>query len=133
MSNAGSVRVIAWPVWAALAVLAIYLPVAYYLQSTFVPSPQPIYPRFSGGGFAFVMRAPEFDQLADSSSEPNRSPVVLTEDAKPLGPAHSKHPDISRLGHGRFSHWQGIGIVFSTGDNSDPNKNGRRYSLGETR
>jgi hypothetical protein len=116
-----------------LVVLALYLPVAYYLQSSFVPLPQPVYPRFSGGGFAFVIRAPQFDQLADSSADPLRSPVVMTEDGKSLGPAHSRHSDISRLGHGRFSHWEGIGIVFSTSDNSDPNKNGRRYSLGETR
>jgi hypothetical protein len=57
-----------------------------------------------------------------------RSPVLLCEDGKLLGPAHSLHQDIRNLGQGRYSHW-GESILFSTSDNSDPNENGRKYSL----
>ena len=67
------------------------------------------------------------DGLADSADNNERSPVVLYEDGRQLGPAHSSHADIARLGGGRFSHWLGQGFVFSTSDNSDPNTNRRRY------
>jgi len=55
------------------------------------------------------------------------SPVMIYEEGKPLGPAHSNFADISKLGHGRFSYWIGQGLIFSTSDGSDPNSNGRRY------
>jgi hypothetical protein len=60
-------------------------------------------------------------------ADDTRSPVVIYEDGRPLGPAHSNFADLSRLGHGRFSHWTGQGLFFSTSDGSDPNRNGRRY------
>jgi hypothetical protein len=69
-----------------------------------------------------------FTQLDDGDSEDNleRSPLLLFEDKKPLGPPHSPLSDIGALGHGRFSHWH-QGFVFSASDDSDPNSNGRRY------
>jgi pectate lyase len=63
----------------------------------------------------------------DSSGEPSRSTLILCEDEKRLGPAHSLHTDIRDKGLGRYSHW-GAEVVFSTSDNSDPNTNHRRYS-----
>lgn len=63
----------------------------------------------------------------DPTVERGNSPVMIYEDGKRLGPAHSNFADISRLGHGRFSYWTGQGFVFSTSDGSDPNSNGRRY------
>ena len=54
--------------------------------------------------------------------------MILLEDGKPLGPAHSIHDGIRGLGCGRFSHW-GPNLWFSTSDNSDPLTNGRRYSI----
>ena len=59
--------------------------------------------------------------------EQGHSPVIVYEDGKPLGPAHSNFADISTLGHGRFAYWTGQGLIFSTSDGSDPNSNGRRY------
>ncbi|MBJ7413855.1 MAG: methyltransferase domain-containing protein [Niveispirillum sp.] len=58
----------------------------------------------------------------------NRSNTVLLEDGKPLGPAHALHQDIAQKGRGAFSHWQ-QGLWFSTSDNSNPNNNGREYSI----
>lgn len=56
------------------------------------------------------------------------SPLVLLEDGQPLGPAHAGHDDIRTLGAGRYSHW-GDKLYFSSSDGSDPNHNGRVYSL----
>ncbi len=65
--------------------------------------------------------------LADSVDNNERSPVVIYEDGRALGPAHCAHEDIAQLGEGRYSHWRGQGYVFSASDNSDPNSNGRHY------
>ncbi|MCB9896497.1 MAG: hypothetical protein H6825_00710 [Planctomycetes bacterium] len=62
------------------------------------------------------------------SDDGGRSPVVLLEDGEPLGPARCGHDDIRTLGRGRYSHW-GPKIYFSSSDNSDPNTNGRVYSV----
>lgn len=69
----------------------------------------------------------ELDSAADSSDAATRSSLLLYEDSKLLGPPHSAHGQIAILGKGRYSHWKGLGIRFSTSDNSDPNFNGRRY------
>lgn len=63
----------------------------------------------------------------DPTDEHGHSPVVIYEQDKPLGPAHSNFADLSKLGHGRFAFWIGQGLFFSTSDGSDPNDNGRRY------
>jgi hypothetical protein len=38
------------------------------------------------------------------------------------------HQDIRDLGRGRYSHWYDS-LYFATRDNSDPNRNGRKYCL----
>jgi hypothetical protein len=65
------------------------------------------------------------DGIADSADNNERSPVVIYENGRLLGPGHSSHADIAKLGEGRYSHWQGY--VFSTSDNTDPSTNGRYY------
>jgi hypothetical protein len=57
------------------------------------------------------------------------STLVLLENGKPLGPAHSAHADIRKLGEGRYSHWGARTLWFSTSDNSDPRTNGREYKV----
>jgi hypothetical protein len=71
--------------------------------------------------------SPTLNMLADSTSDNKRSPVLLYENDHLLGPAHSLHADIGKLGRGRYSHWTDWGFIFSTSDNSDPNTNGRAY------
>lgn len=44
-----------------------------------------------------------------------------------IGPAHSIHEDIRRLGLGRFSHW-GDSLYLSASNNTDPRTNGRVYT-----
>jgi MoaA/NifB/PqqE/SkfB family radical SAM enzyme len=79
-------------------------------------------------GFCCTVLLANLQEWADSEEDPRSSPVILLEDGKALGPAHSIHDDIRAQGGGRFSHW-GSRLWFSTSDNSDPNTNGRRYSI----
>ena len=58
-----------------------------------------------------------------------RSPCVLLENGKPLGPARALHADIRNKGLGRYSHWTPSSLYFSASDNSDPRTNGREYTL----
>lgn len=57
------------------------------------------------------------------------SGCVLTEDGRPLGPAHAIHADIRAKGRGAYSHWTASKLYFSASANSDPRKNGRAYTL----
>lgn len=66
------------------------------------------------------------------SDKESSSLLVLCEDGNPLGPARAGHDDIRSLGGGRHSHW-GADLYFSTSDNSDPRRNGRRYTVKEVR
>lgn len=63
-----------------------------------------------------------------TSDADGRSTVRLLEDGQYLGPASVTHDDIRTLGRGRYSHW-GSKVYFSSSDSSDPNSNGRVYSI----
>lgn len=67
-------------------------------------------------------------EIGDGNEKPTRSMLALYEDGKALGPPHSIHADIRQIGKGAFSHWY-TQLYFSTSDNSDPNTNGRTYSI----
>jgi hypothetical protein len=126
-----------WWLLAVLVLFALYFPAALWLQHSYVndsPKGRTVvrlskpFERFGAGAVAHRWM-PVAEQLdgADSADDLERSSVLLYEGAKLLGPPHSLHSDIATLGHGRYSHWQGQGIVFSASDNSDPNSNGRPY------
>ncbi|MBR0793809.1 hypothetical protein JQ615_00220 [Bradyrhizobium jicamae] len=55
------------------------------------------------------------------------SPIRVYEDGEELGPAHSTYLAVHDIGGGRYAHWKGRGLVFSSSDGSDPNTNGRKY------
>jgi hypothetical protein len=124
-----------------LGLLAVYFPVAIYLNYSYTPRPEPPvirsfmlapFAKIDGDGHAYQASTEyitSLEALADSADEPARSPIVIYENEKPLGPAHSSHEDIEKIGGGRFSHWRGIGIVFSASDATNPNTNGRRYTI----
>ncbi len=124
---------------AALAAFALYFAVAGYLKYAYVP--QPDLPRrvYLPGPFTkldgFSYRSPlprEFEDSSDSLDNGTRSQFQLYENEKLIGPAHSPHIDIARLGGGRYSHWRSgeknWALIFSATDNSDPNNSGKRYS-----
>lgn len=79
------------------------------------------------GAFAYVKEL-KLDVPGDAPDNPTRSNVIACENNDLLGPMHAPHADIAKEGRGRYSHW-GDSILFSTSDNSDPNTNGRSYSL----
>lgn len=126
------------PLAYAIAILfAVYFPAATWLQAAYVdPAPKGKIVLMLGrpfenlGTFAAVANQwlPPGQTLdgADNAANPQQSPVLLYEDDRLLGPAHSVHGEIMTAGNGLYSHWQGQ-MVFSASDNSDPNTNGRRY------
>jgi hypothetical protein len=77
-------------------------------------------------GLSYFAAAPGLIGLSDSAETATRSNLLMCENNRVLGPAHSQHADIATKGGGRFSHW-GAGFVFSSTDGSDPNANGRNY------
>lgn len=58
------------------------------------------------------------------------SAMMIYEDSKPLGLARSREHDILVHGRGRFIYTPAR-MLFSSGDNSDPNSNGRSYAYCE--
>jgi hypothetical protein len=113
------------------AIFAVYFPIAWWLKTSYEPTDRIIelrrpYSKMDVDGFAFEITTKWSMYLADEPFAPQRSPMVLYEDGKRLGPPHSANKDISKMGLGRFSHWR-EGFIFSSSDNSDPNSNGRKY------
>jgi hypothetical protein len=112
-----------------------YASAALWLKQSYVPVERPkgavlqliSFKKLAPNGFAYRSPVQRPRDLADSPAEPARSPAVIFEDGKPLGPAHSALEDIERIGLGRFSHLKNFGYIFSTSDNSDPATNGRKY------
>jgi hypothetical protein len=82
---------------------------------------------FKGSHMAIAHGLDALAEFADDTLNENQSPIELYENDRQLGPAHSSHRDIARTGDGRYSHWKTQGMVFSTSDNSDPNRNRQRY------
>ena len=87
-------------------------------------------PYIPQGGASYAVPLPHLETMADSAADPRRSALMLYEDGRMLGIAHSAHDHIRRYGKGRFSHW-GTSLYFSGSDNSDPNTNGRSYAYCE--
>lgn len=79
-------------------------------------------------GLAFTYAVPQLASESDTIEHPKRSAYSLTEDGKPLGPAHSTHDEVRKKGNGRWSHWEQA-IYFSSSDGTDPRQNNRKYVL----
>lgn len=77
-------------------------------------------------GLSWIVAAPDLKAYADGVDYPTRSPLIVLEDDRALGPAHTSHAIIRSAGGGAYSHWQDH-LYLSTTDNSDPNHNGRHY------
>lgn len=91
-------------------------------------------PRFQGEilelaherGNCYVALLPK--KLISDSNGGSR--LKLFEDGRELPYPHASHDDIRELGAGRYSHWNDA-VYFSSSDNSDPAKNGKRYRVRE--
>jgi FkbM family methyltransferase len=78
-------------------------------------------------GHCWYYRLPEEFPAGDSIGDSDSATIVL-ESGRALGPGHTPHDDIRFTGRGLFSHW-GPWLYLSTSDNSDPNTNGRVYTI----
>ena len=111
---------------------------AFWLKYSYVPSAPPPgtvlelkrpFNEFSKtNSFAYYAEVPSLDGAADTNNY-SRTPYVVYEDNRPLSPVHALHAEIRELGHGRFSHWKGVGFIISSSDGTSPASNGRRYSV----
>lgn len=86
----------------------------------------PPFQKEGSNGWSTVLQ--DLQYFADTAEDSRHSSLLLFENENLLGPPHSLHDDIRNIGMGRFSHWGGC-LYFSPSDNTDPNSNGRRYSL----
>jgi hypothetical protein len=128
------------PVWATflLGLAPFYFAAMYWASATCDPNaPAPSvevlarpFGQLLDSKFGVVANDLYFAADADSPGD-DRSTILLYEDGKLLGPAHSPQYHVAVLGMGRYVHWKngdksGL-FVFSSSDNTDPNKNGRVY------
>ena len=96
-----------------------------YDKSQLIPLPAPFK---KSRGKMWEVELKSHETIADNNAEPRRSPIILFENEIPIWKNHSLHDDISKLGQGRYSHWNSY-LCFSTTDNSDPNTNGKKYHI----
>jgi SAM-dependent methyltransferase len=89
------------------------------------PLPGP-FTRLDGHSWSARLTGP--GRRDDRSDPPDRSTLVIYENGVPLGPARSHPDDVRNWGHGRFADHGGQ-VLFSTTDTSDPNTNGRTYTV----
>ena len=81
------------------------------------------------GAFGWVAGLPaELHVLTDTNEEPHRSRLRLAEAGRALGPAHSSHETIRRMGRGSYSFWGDV-VYFSSTDGSDPNTKASDYTV----
>lgn len=85
-------------------------------------------PFYRDMGQSWIWHCAEGHGCGDSVEAPAASSMLVVEDGRLLGPGHALHADVRGTGAGHFSHW-GETLLFSTSDNTDPNTNGRRYTL----
>jgi hypothetical protein len=122
---------------AAVAAFALYFALATWSKLTWVDPvpkgrvvvrierPLELHGKFAVASYQFRSQEP-FESTADSNDNRTRSPLLLYEGTKLLGPAHSSSEDVGNIGQGRYLHWRNV-LMFSASDNSDINTNKRIY------
>ena len=71
---------------------------------------------------------PELVSQASNNNFPNRSKFTLCENGEELKNKNAPHATVTETGKGNYSHWNEY-LYFSTSDNSDPNRNEKKYEL----
>jgi hypothetical protein len=116
---------------------ALYFAAGLWLKHSYVEPPMPTgvrvirlerpFYQLLGSKLAFSVKVPALEDLSDTMEFRDRSPFVLYEDMRRLGPPHTEHAEILKYGSGRFSHWNLSGFIFSSSDGTNPQYNGRAY------
>ena len=89
-------------------------------------------PYRASGALGWISGVIAFDAWADRMGSLGPHQVNLLENDLSIGPGHAIHEQIRVNGGGRYSLWNnGTATIlcFSTSDGSDPNVNGRKYTL----
>lgn len=79
-------------------------------------------------GHCFIGKIKELTSPGESLGSKRKSPLILFEDGRQIGPQSTVHNLIRLYGKGAYSHW-GDQLYFSASDNSDPSYNGRNYMV----
>jgi FkbM family methyltransferase len=79
------------------------------------------------GGYCWSCQLPAGVPSGDSL-ESQSAMTLLLEDERALGPGHALHDHVQQKGGGLYLHWNRQ-LYFSASDNSDPNTNGRVYTI----
>lgn len=86
-------------------------------------------PYVHNGGYCWTLKLDTLQVgYGDSVQNSYQSDLVLLENGMRLGPSHEMHDKIRSIGLGSYSYWDGM-LYFSSSDDTDPNKNGRKYSI----
>ena len=91
-----------------LAATALYFSAALWLKHSYVEPPRPtgervirlVRPFFEllgSNNRVFSVKVPELESLSDTMDQPTRSPFLLYEGMRPLGPPHSDHVEILEI------------------------------------
>ena len=80
------------------------------------------------GEVGWHIALPSLSARASNNDFPNRSQFVLCENGVKLGASNALHANIRDIGKGDYSHWDDY-LIFSTSDNSNPNKNNKQYEF----
>lgn len=97
---------------------------------TFFLEMTPPFRHVRGHGFEYML--PEgMEDVGNIPGQSMRSPIILCENGIPLLGRHAQNICIWYSGGGHYNHC-GRALYFSTSDNSDPNTNGKHYTLMRT-
>jgi hypothetical protein len=119
----GAFAIVAASFFATLSAINYAWPLCPTGRATVLTRP---FLKFGIPGFAYTKEL--LNITGDLPGAPMRSTLLVCEDNNILGPMRAAHAEIAKDGRGRYSHW-GANLIFSTSDNSDPNTNGRSYSV----
>jgi 16S rRNA G966 N2-methylase RsmD len=78
--------------------------------------------------YGWSIKLSHLQGFADTNEASRRSSLRLFESGRIMAYAHCGHVYINAFGEGRYSHY-GEMLYFATTDNSDPNENGRVYTI----
>src|ERR1700754_1798149 len=87
-----------------LAATALYFPSVLWLKQTYVEPPRPagarvirlerpFYELLGSNNRVFSVKVPALENLSDTMEQPDRSPFLLYEGTRRLGPPHSDHSE----------------------------------------